>query len=317
MDTQSPDAQRQFAKVEYTFDGHADGFEVELAGKETLRLGGEGPGAEEVRLPNSVRAYSAAVGVKVTEADDSVVVNEAGFGNEGPREVVNPTRVCRADMLTTGGRASGTVELPPFTTKDLSFEIWNVTGGPFKAHVELSGIKGTYNYTISGWSLPCPLWPVLGWNLKLIQAGVTRSPVESEGSAEEVTEAAGSSRKPAGRSPKSAPFAKLGQTVEGELGQGEAGYYKVSVQQDQAVNFTVYGQIRGETSDFVARFAVQDEEGGKLEETSFRVDATGEDYNRETLRFTADEDGTFVIRIKANDEAELGDAKLGYRIKLK
>jgi V8-like Glu-specific endopeptidase len=74
------------------------------------------------------------------------------------------------------------------------------------------------------------------------------------------------------------------------------------------VSFTVYASlVDGGFSEF--KFVVQDDEGGKLDDVTMAVSASGEDeFDREALDFEAPADGTYRLLFRAMNGADDGSA---------
>lgn len=116
----------------------------------------------------------------------------------------------------------------------------------------------------------------------------------------------------AGDSVENAAPAAKGQTLEGSVAPGSSAYYRIALAEGEKATFAVYGKKSEKSHWFIeASFAIQDAEGGNLDDTRMLVDSAG-DFAKEKIVITADEAGDHLFRLQNPSEEET----LIYKIKV-
>lgn len=115
-----------------------------------------------------------------------------------------------------------------------------------------------------------------------------------------------------GHTVETAILVSKGETVEGTLAPSSVIYYRTSLEIDEKLTLTTYTKKQEKSVGFInAKIAVQDSEGGVLDQSEFIADSAT-DFSRERIEHTAEESGDhhFCVQNYSEDESLVFKVKI-------
>jgi hypothetical protein len=104
--------------------------------------------------PTHVTTNSGHPSIDIRGADDSLVIM---LGDE--------------KVYDQHGDGYYTIELGPHRTAELTFKLWNVTGGPAYVDIAITPTTPPYRATVNSWTLPNLVGPVSEWFVTVASRG--------------------------------------------------------------------------------------------------------------------------------------------------